>query len=326
MIVPEHWAEARLRHRTGKRQLTLRRFGWSMQSMEDAQAMAEARVAEALTRALAGEKLARRERKLAYNGAAGLPIREEVLSRSGDEVITRNSYGARCLNSPHALFADIDFEPRHSVRDAFAVFALLAALVGVIGWWLQHWAWVLGLTGLALVLTAPLTRWLRHATIAAQGGPAQRARARLLNFLSQHPEWSVRLYATPNGLRLLATHRPFDPSSPEVQRFFDAVGADPLYVRMCVNQRCFRARLSAKPWRMGINEHLRPRPGVWPVDASRRPQRERWVTRYEQVAAGFAACRWIETLGSGQVHPSLRAVVDLHDRESRALQNGLPLA
>ena len=37
-------------------------------------------------------------------GGIGLPIREEVLARNGDDVITRNSYGARCLNEPDVLF------------------------------------------------------------------------------------------------------------------------------------------------------------------------------------------------------------------------------
>ncbi len=51
--------------------------------------MAEARVDEAFARVLAGDKLERRERKVAYNGAKGLPIREEVLGRYGQVVITR---------------------------------------------------------------------------------------------------------------------------------------------------------------------------------------------------------------------------------------------
>ncbi|MBH9579389.1 hypothetical protein [Inhella proteolytica] len=326
MIVPDHWAEARVIHRTGKRQLTLRRFGWSMQSVEDAQAMADARVAAALARSLAGETLERRERKLAYNGAVGVPIREEVVSRQGEEVVTRNSYGARCLNSPHALFADIDFEPRHPIRDGLVVWLVLTTLAVAMGWYLQHKVLAAGLAALALLLAAPLTRWLRRLLSAARGGPAQWTRARLLDFLARHPAWAVRVYATPNGWRLLATHQGFDPLAPEVKAFFDSVGADPLYVRMCQNQRCFRARLSAKPWRIGMTEHLRPRPGVWPVHPSRLPLRAQWVARYEQAAAGYAACRWIETLGSGEVHPSLCAVVELHDRESRALQPGLKLA
>lgn len=109
MIVPDHWAEARRVLRTIGGQVTVRRFGWSESSHLDAQSMAEIRAEEASQRILSGEKLSKREPKVPYNGADGVPIREEVLARHGEEVITRNGYGAHCLNPPRVLFADIDF-------------------------------------------------------------------------------------------------------------------------------------------------------------------------------------------------------------------------
>ena len=36
MIVPQFWAEARLQHRAHRKQVTVRRFGWSDLSQEDA--------------------------------------------------------------------------------------------------------------------------------------------------------------------------------------------------------------------------------------------------------------------------------------------------
>ena len=101
MIVPQFWAESRLQHRKKGKQITLRRFGWSDSSQADAQSNADARVKEALARVLTGEKLPRRDPKIPYNGADGVPIREEIVSRHGETIITRNSYGARCLNTPN---------------------------------------------------------------------------------------------------------------------------------------------------------------------------------------------------------------------------------
>lgn len=213
MIVPDHWAEARRQHRKAGRQITVRRWGWSTASAAEALTKAEARADEALRRLLAGEKLPRTEPRVPYNGAEGVPIREEVLARHGEQVITRNAYGARCLNSPNALFADSD----------------------------------------------------------------------------------------------------------PVRRFFTAAGADPVYVRMCNHQRCFRARLTGKPWRMGITHHLRPRPGTWPVHPERIGLHTAWVEAYESRAREYAACRYLESVGSGRIHPVLQPVVHLHDRESRAL-------
>lgn len=326
MIVPDFWAEARKQHREGNKQVTVRRFGWSDVSQADAMEMAETRVAEALARILAGEDLDRRERKAAYNGAFGVPIREEVLSRHGDEVITRNSYGAHCLNTPEALFADIDFSLSGNRRVTCAVFVFLGALSVFCGLHYQGWKLAIGLFGLSLLL-AGLLDWLATRLItAARGGPERIARRRIENFLARHPTWNLRLYKTPAGLRLLATHQPFDPAAAEVKGFFSEVGTDPVYALMCTNQKCFRARLTAKPWRIGISPHMRPRPGVWPVDPDRLHLRQEWVAHYEKRASGFAACHFLEAIGSGVVHERIRGVIELHDRESRAQRHELRIA
>lgn len=325
MIVPDHWAEARRQHRTKGRQVTVRRFGWSDSSSEEAEAMAERRADEALQQILAGQPAARRERRVAYNGAEGVPIREEVLARQGETVITRNAYGARCLNTASALFADIDFtDPPHG-RHTLALIALMT-LASVAAGVALGGRWGFGLWLLSLALAHPLVGGLHRLALRLQGGHEARARQRIDRFLAAHPAWHLRIYRTPGGLRLLATHAPFDATSPEVADFFRAVGADPLYVRMCLKQRCFRARLTAKPWRIGIEQHLRPRPGVWPVDPARLPLRAQWVAAYEQQASAYAACQFQAGKGSGQVHPELQAIIALHDREARALATQLTMA
>lgn len=326
MIVPEYWAEAQKRHRDEARQITIRRFGWSNESEADALMMAEARAADALAQHLRGETVDRRERKAAYNGAFGVPIREEVLSRHGPEVVTRNSYGAQCLNTPRALFADIDFEATGRARNGLIAFGILVAGSAVVGLQLHRWALTAGLFVVSLMLASTLASIVRRVAIAARGGASKIARARVLAHVSGRPGWKVRLYRTPAGLRLLVTHQPFDPDSREVQEFFAAVGADPIYVRMCLNQRCFRARLSGKPWRMGITGHMRPRPGLWPVDPARRYLRDQWIAQYEKAVPAFAACHFVESIGSGIEHQDLLSVIDLHDRMSNALRSDLPLA
>lgn len=326
MIVPDFWAEARRRHRAAGRQITVRRFGWSLVGEAEALAMAEARADDALARLLAGEPLARREPKMPYNGAAGVPIREEVLARHGEEVVTRNAYGAHCLNSPRALFADIDFDLPSLLKPGLAVFAVLVAAGLLLGWQLGRWGVALGIAFAALVLAAPVAKALVRLGIAARGGAERLARRRIEAFVAAHPAWALRLYRTPSGYRVLATHRPFDAAEPEVRAFFDAVGADPVYVRMCLNQHCFRARLTAKPWRIGIAGHMRPRPGVWPVHPDRLAVRRAWVAAYEARAAAYAACRYLASIGSGVVHPAVQPVIELHDRASRALLKDAPLA
>jgi hypothetical protein len=325
MIVPQFWAEGRAHTRRDGHSFTVRRFGWSDTSPADAQANADARAAEALERILAGERLDRRERKVPYNGADGLPIREEIIGRHGDTIITRNSYGARCLNTPNVLFADIDHLPTFPPPVGCAIVALLIAAGAVIQWLAGAPGWAIGL-GVAAVLAAlPMVIWIGRASGRPRGEREEAARTRIERFAAAHPEWAFRVYRTPAGMRVLVTHRPFDPNEPAVREVFSALGVDPLYERMCLNQQCFRARVSPKPWRIGIARHMKPRPGVWPVRPERLSERQTWIEDYEATAEGFAACEFAEAIGSGIVHPEAARVVKLHDELSRAT-SGLPIA
>ncbi|MNZ36671.1 hypothetical protein D3C78_541000 [compost metagenome] len=325
MIVPQYWAEARVQHRGRGRQITVRRFGWSDVSQAEAQASAERRAGEALERLRDGETLQRREPKVPYNGADGVPIREEIVERDEQVVITRNAYGARCLNTPDVLFADIDFPRKASLRFAMGVFATLAALALLVGWLMQSAAALAALVLVALFAGGVQADKLHGLFQDFNGGAEAAARKRIVRFLAANPEWNLRLYRTPAGLRVLATQRTFAPADPAVARCFAALGTDPLYASMCLRQQCFRARVSAKPWRIGIARHLQPRPGVWPVAPERLHLRRDWVERYEAAAQSFAACRFVESLGSGVVEPAVARVQQLHDRLCRATSD-LPLA
>lgn len=325
MLVPQFWAEASARHRDGRKQITVRRFGWSDESQQAAQAHADERAQEALILIMTGANLERREPKVAYNGADGVPIREEILERHGNSVITRNQYGAHCLNTPDVLFADIDFEN----SPAPAYFLSVAAASGLVGLALGRIVsgWGLGIVLMfaGVVAAYSIASALQRLRTKASGGPERQAMARIESFVRQKPQWRVRLYRTPAGLRALAMHRRFDPVEPEVGEFFKAVQADRIYVRMCLNQRCFRARLSPKPWRIGIASHIKPRPGIWPVKPERRAERDQWNAKYEAAAQAYAACAVVGDIGSGSVDGGVDAVRELHDRLCRA-ESDLPLA
>lgn len=125
MIVPAYWAEARLQARFRGRPVVVRRFGWSDEGPAEAQVHADRRANEALNAILAGQALPRREVRSNY-GVEGVPIREQIVQRDGDVIITRNSYGALCLNTPDVLFADID----HAQPPAGCVMpAIIAAML-----------------------------------------------------------------------------------------------------------------------------------------------------------------------------------------------------
>lgn len=326
MIVPRYWAEGKVRHREVGKQVTMRRFGWSDDSQKDAQDIADARAKDALGRFLSGEKLMRYEPKTPYNGADGVPIREEIVDRRGETVLTRNSYGALCLNTPDVFFIDVDFEALKTLRCLTRVIFVILVIIASAALWNGADVRTHVLIALGSAICAPLLASLvRTADMKARGGRVRFAMRKVDRFIEGNPLWNLRVYRTPAGLRLLAAHRTFDPADPEVVGCFEALGSDPVYRLMCLKQRCFRARVSPKPWRIGMESRLRPRPGVWPVKAEHLPGRRKWIARYESASEGFSSCSYVETKGNGSVDPAVVPVMEWHDELSRA-ETGLPSA
>ncbi len=328
MQIPAHWAEARVEGKVAGKKRVIRRFGWSDISEDDARANAERRAAAAMLDLQAGNAVAQREQKLAYGGE-GLPIREQVLARRGDIVVTRNSYGAHCLNVPDVWFADVDRQPRSQLSTAIAT--ILVAIAGAVvtallpGWfgWRVRGCFVLPVAianGIVLrVLGAHVARrlentaWRRNVRLE-----------RLRSALRSVPDSRFAVYETPNGWRLVALHRKFDPAGREAQDLLERVASDPAFVQLCRLQACFRARVSGKPWRMGVRG-IRPRPGIWPVHPDRRALREAWIGEYETAAVDYAACRFLEEIGTAPVLARCAEVQRIHDEMSRA-RSSLPLA
>ncbi|MBL9079403.1 MAG: hypothetical protein JNL08_18015 [Planctomycetes bacterium] len=331
MQIPQFWAEARVEGKVQGRQRVVRRFGWSDASEADAQQQAFARARSALAELQAGRWVVPRELKTAY-GDGGLPIREQVLARRGTLVVTRNSYGAHCLNEPDVLFADIDTDARlPRLWERLFSFATRDLLLLTIGGGLLLFAQQQRWSGCALALLAlpalsVLLGWRRR--LLASPRMRQRARAQAMALFERVvravPGARFACYETPAGWRLLALHATYDPADPATARLLRDLGSDPAFVQMCELQRCFRARTSGKPWRMGVR-HIVPRPGIWPVHPDRMARRATWIAEYEAAAANFAACRFIGEIGDGPVHPRCAEVQRLHDELSRA-RTDLPLA
>jgi hypothetical protein len=145
------------------------------------------------------------------------------------------------------------------------------------------------------------------------GGTKEIAMKAIREFPKNNPDWHLRVYRTPGGYRLLVMHKTFNPKGEETLRFLKAVNSDPLYIQMCKNQNCFRARVSPKPWRIGV-ERMGPRPGVWPIKPERIPARVSWVNNYDKVSSGYASCKFIEKLGSDISDPKAEYIRALHDK------------
>jgi hypothetical protein len=222
-----------------------------------------------------------------------MPLREEVLNQveTADGrllgVVTRNGYGSAVLNTERVMFVDIDF-PEHADDAGKSLFK--------------------GLFG--------------RKQKSPEEEKEERARAAVDRFMAANPSWGMRLYRTFAGLRAIVTHDVMDPQSMAALDVLKQLGSDPLYVKLCKAQECFRARLTPKPWRCGCI----PNPLRHPItDAKLLVWYERWKKDYETRQARFATCRLLEALGNPFVHPEAERIVELHDFTTRAGEP-LPLA
>jgi hypothetical protein len=151
--------------------------------------------------------------------------------------------------------------------------------------------------------------------------PAEAALAGVRAWQRKNPGASLRVYRTPNGFRLLRTDGEIAADSPTAVQMLAELGNDKLYAALCKRQSCFRARLGPKPWRA----ELPLPPGYFPREGESQSRFEGWLAMYEIASAGFAACRYVETLGADAVAGTLRRLVTTHDEMSGALTDR-PLA
>jgi hypothetical protein len=147
---------------------------------------------------------------------------------------------------------------------------------------------------------------------------------KLREALGKAGKGAFRIYRTAGGFRAMATDRAFDPAGREAQDLMKATGTDPWFVRLCLAQKSFRARLTPKPWRLG----MKPPPEEYPREDPEAEQAfGEWLAEYEQLSRNHATCKYLETVGKGGMVGDGEAedLVALHDRTSRA-NEALPLA
>ena len=275
MRIPRYWTKASYvgRNLEGK-ELTCTAWGWSFNGLASARDEARSRARRIFDCLVNG----RQPRAYEYSDR---PLREEIVHtlRQDDKdiaIITRNRYGALVLNTASALFVDIDF-PRLR-PEGF-------------------------LDGILLSLSSSRRRQ-RQAAVREKTLDAIRDWSR------RHPDHAFRIYRTYAGLRLLFVDRRYDPSSDQVARILNELGSDPLYRTLTSKQECFRARLTAKPWRCGAE--VPPNQYPWANDIAEQAYRA-WEERYTETADAYKACELVESHGKEATNNEILAVLEMHD-------------
>ncbi len=341
MEFPQHWAQASGHSpHLGERGGRLTVWGWSATSAGDAERVAEGRLAEAL------QRLAREGRSgLGHDYYPRTPPREPVLEELENGrlgVLSRNRMGCEVLNTELLLVADVDSPelaevaaPRRRARSGLS--ALVGRLVGrpgppppaagtedaaALDAPPADQAGDPGRVGYEAYRTEP-----DGGTRVTAVGPVRPSVAECLacepvwEFARRHPDLGVRVYRTAAGLRVLVTGAQAPPSSQRARQILTELGSDPLYVELCATHGSYRARLTPKPFRIGVRS-LTVR---WPCrDDAQERRWLRWVDRYRAAGAGFAVCRLLSASGPVPGAEEQR-LVELHDDRCRVGEE-LPLA
>lgn len=210
------------------------------------------------------------------------PLVEEIIGEDGQRAaaVTINRYGATILNTARVPFVDVDL-----VRPRAP--GALARLFGK---------------------KPPIN------------DPQSDAIEKLAAWVRERARRTARVYRTAAGLRYLLPATELDPMGEEVVSLMARLGADPRYANLCRVQRCYRARLSPKPWRIGVGGppgHIKYGRDLAPFDE--------WSRAYEHASMRCAVCELVTAIGHAPPTPDAARVLDLHDAATR-VGSGLPLA
>ena len=169
---------------------------------------------------------------------------------------------------------------------------------------------------------AGLMRSLKQMFGIAALGPAEQAVADIRSAAARFPSMTFRVYRTLAGFRVAVVGKRILPGSVESSELFDAFGSDPLYVKLCTKQDSFRARLTPKHWRCGAARPLAKFPYETP---QARASYDVWKQQYERTCTAFAACAFLEQIGTTPTTADHARLIRLHDSLAR-VDSQLPLA
>lgn len=332
MFFPLFWAEKKsdIKNRRGKIS-KISRYGWSDTSKSDAEQMASERLAMAIT--------AYNEKKEGLSDGVGRmydagangdsPIPEIVVKKtklpSGQEyVISRNRYGAECLNVKDVVILDVDAAPiippavKILSKYVYYISAMDTLILSVPLYLLVMNKTISLLTFVIAVIAFLITSVITMKVITALSTrqpdlnnkpDADLAQAQLDKALSEHakkyPGDYFSIYRTRRGHRLILCSSKM--SHNDLSRF-NSIPVDPMYLNLCKLQHGFRARLTPKPWNMGL-----PAMQKYKITDLQSTDKHRniWINEYNKLSAGYSVCHQVKREYTS--NHDISAILSMHD-------------
>ncbi|MCB9260937.1 MAG: hypothetical protein H6607_00975 [Flavobacteriales bacterium] len=210
-------------------------------------------------------------------------IREEIIATIDEKnIITRNRYGALVLNSQNVMSIDIDSD----------YFLQATARRGL----RKLFKFIFGISESDPDILSQIEKIIKRLDSPL----------------------TFRIYQTFAGYRLLVMGHKFEANHFQTKEYFKIFHSDPLYAHLCFKQNCFRSRLSAKPWRIG----LKRKKIIFPFRTETENEEHTiWVRGYHQRADQYSVCRFVKQIGPD----CSDKVIDYHDKFCK-VHSSLPLA
>ena len=306
MEIPRYWKQIVEKATFSQsKSLHLTIWGHSNHSYEEAGKNAKSRL-ERVKNLLNSDSKAEEDFYYPVSGVIHEDILETINSDDKQKnLVTRNHYFSQVLNTSHMMFVDMDVPLKELKKKTF-------------------WNKLLG-------KSKEIDEFNKKET----KNQFAKAFRKIESFVDQHPEFSFRVYRTYAGYRLIATHKLISPTSDEAKNIFMSLGADKLYSKLCQIQKCFRARLTPKFWRLPDKFKDKPgirfclKPGMFesmtPEQEAQVTYYKEWIKQYEKSHTSHATCRYIKTLGSTKILDQLKPLIQHHDKVTQA-ESRKPLA
>jgi hypothetical protein len=129
--------------------------------------------------------------------------------------------------------------------------------------------------------------------------------SKIKNFLRKQ-SIDAAIFETHSGYRVLVTDREVSPNSYEAYGLMMLIDADPLYRILCERQKCYRARLNPKPFRIGVPEIV-----VKEHTVSRKETKE-WISLYNKVSMEYSVCKEVLKPQKPIERNSIQQIYGLH--------------
>ena len=254
---------------------------------------------------------------------------------------------------------------RFSMKPQVIGFVVISIVLASIIAWLE-WSWLL-----LIVFMAAMMSYLWQQASKLEKSAKQEGKQKMMTMLesidpymtdlirkrvASHTNETFRLYKTPAGFRIIATHDTTLPNNEVVAEWFAYFHADANYARLCQTQQCFRARLTAKPWRMievieqnkmekdipsrdfffinldlddaSMNALDEDEYAEFEQQQNKRAARQQWIENYDTFAKGYRSCEYIESFEGSDSKPlqdTINEFIVWHDNACQ-VNKDLPMA